>query len=181
MNHQVGKVILGRESIAKRIEELGKQISTDYRGKEVLFVGILKGAVVFLADLIRAMDIPVKLDFMALSSYGDASASSGVVRILKDLDAPIEGKHVLIVEDILDTGLTLKYLVDTLGARQPASMSIVCLMDKPARRKVGIIPKYVGFVLPDKFVVGYGMDHAENYRNLPDVCQIDFDENASKM
>lgn len=163
------QVLLSEEVIAKRVKELGEQISRDYRGCELVVVGILKGALVFMADLIRHLSIPVIMDFAVVSSYGAATKTSGVVRILKDLDQPIEGKHVLIVEDIIDTGLTMHYLINNFKARKPLSVKVCTLLDKPSRREVDIVPDYCGFSIPDHFVVGYGLDYAEYYRNLPQV------------
>jgi len=161
------KILLTEEEIRVRVEELGKQISVDYAGKEVLVVGILKGAMIFLADLVRNISVPTHFDFMAVSSYGSSTKSSGAVRILKDLDRGIEGRHVLIVEDIIDTGLTLNYLVDNLRSRGPASLRICTLLDKPSRREAPVEIDYNGFSIPDEFVVGYGLDYNESYRNLP--------------
>ncbi len=158
--------LLTREQIAARVRELGAQITRDYRGSELLMVGILKGAVVFFSDLIRCIDLPMALDFMAISSYGSATKSSGVVRILKDLDNAIEHRHVIIVEDIVDSGKTLAFLKDNLLARGAASLRICTLLDKPERRQVDIKADYSGFVIPNEFVVGYGLDYAERYRNL---------------
>lgn len=172
MQKDIEKILLSREVIAERVRELGKQISQDYQGKNLLVVGILKGALVFMADLVRQINIPVRLDFMVVSSYGSSSESSGVVRILKDLDMSVEGWHVLLVEDIIDTGLTLKYLRDNLLARGPESVKICALLDKPARRRVEVQADYCGFTIPDAFVVGYGLDYAEKYRNLPDLCVL---------
>jgi len=163
------EVLITEEAITKRVKELGAQISEDYRACDLVVVGILKGALVFMADLIRHLTIPVIMDFAVVSSYGAATRSSGVVRILKDLDQPIEGKHVLIVEDIIDTGLTMHYLVNNLKARKPLSVKVCTLLDKPSRREVDIMPDYCGFSIPDRFVVGYGLDYAEYYRNLPQV------------
>lgn len=163
------QVLLSEEVIAKRVKELGEQISRDYRGCDLVVVGILKGALVFMADLIRHLSIPVIMDFAVVSSYGAATKTSGVVRILKDLDQPIEGKHVLIVEDIIDTGLTMHYLINNFKARKPLSVKVCTLLDKPSRREVDIVPDYCGFAIPDHFVVGYGLDYAEYYRNLPQV------------
>lgn len=160
-------VLVTKEDIQHRVEELGKQISDDYQGKDILLVGILRGAFVFLADLMRAMRIPIVTDFIAISSYGSASTTSGVVRILKDLDDDIEGKHILIVEDILDTGLTLNYLLKNLSSRKPASLEVCSFIIKRGKQQVPIIVKYAGFTVPDKFVVGYGLDYAQKYRNLP--------------
>jgi len=162
------KEILYTEKQLKEItEELGKKISKDYQGKELILVGILKGSILFMADLIREITIPCTMDFMAVSSYGNSSESSGIVRILKDLDFVIENKNVLIVEDIIDSGTTLSYLMDYLKRRNPQSIQIACLLNKPDRRKVDIPVKYTGFEVPDFFLVGYGLDYAEKYRNLP--------------
>lgn len=160
------QIVVDEKDIRRRVSELAKQITADYTDREPLLVCILKGAVFFMADLVREITIPCELDFMAVSSYGSATDSSGVVRILKDLDAHIEGRHVIIVEDIIDSGLTLSYLRKNLGARDPASVEVCALLTKPARRKVDIPCKYVGFEIPDSFVVGYGLDHLEHYRNL---------------
>jgi hypoxanthine phosphoribosyltransferase len=168
----VEKVLLDKAAIEKKIAELGSRISTDYQGKELLLICVLKGAVIFLSDLMRHLEVPVEIDFMAVSSYGASTESSGVVRILKDLDCSIENKHCLIVEDIIDSGLTLKYLEENLLSRQPASMKIVTLLDKPERRKVDIQPDYCGFLIPDEFVVGYGLDFNEQYRSLPEICVL---------
>ena len=168
----IEKVLLDQEVIKEKVAQLGKQISDDYQGKELLLVCVLKGAVIFLSDLMRQITIPVSIDFMAVSSYGASTESSGVVRILKDLDCSIENKHCLIVEDIIDSGLTLKYLEENLMSRQPASMKIVTLLDKPERRRVDIKPDYCGFQIPDEFVVGYGLDFDENYRHLPEICVL---------
>lgn len=166
------KILLSQDDIRVRIEDLGKQISVDYTGKELLVVSILKGAVIFVADLVRQLSIPARLDFMAVSSYGASTKSSGVVRIQKDLDQSIEGRHVLIVEDIIDTGLTLNYLVDNLKSRGPASIQICTLLDKPSRRKAQVDIEYNGFTIPDEFVVGYGLDYNESYRNLPYIMVL---------
>lgn len=167
MKNDIQEVLLTEEMLAARVAELGAQITRDYADKEILAIGILKGAIVFMADLIRAIDRPVDLDFMAVSSYGERTDSSGIVRILKDLDKSIEGKHVLIVEDIIDSGQTLSYLIRNLRERRPASIQLCTLMNKPERRKVDLPVKYVGFEIPNEFVVGYGLDYAEKYRNLP--------------
>ncbi|KJS15886.1 MAG: hypoxanthine phosphoribosyltransferase [Peptococcaceae bacterium BRH_c4b] len=166
MHPEAKKILVREEDINSRVKELGDLISRDYRDTDgLLVVGILKGAVIFMADLVRQLTIPVKLDFMAVSSYGKASESSGVVRILKDLEHNIQGKHLLIVEDIVDTGLTLKYLKENLETRGPASLKICTLLDKPARRKVNVEVNYNGFIIGDEFVVGYGLDYNERYRN----------------
>jgi hypoxanthine phosphoribosyltransferase len=169
MEKFITKVLITEEELKKKVTELGEQITNDYRGRELLIIGILKGAVPFLADLIREIKIPLRYDFMAVSSYGASTRSSGAVRILKDLDTSIEDKHVLILEDIVDTGLTLKYLKENLARRQPLSLKIVTLLDKPERREVEVQPDYNGFVIPNEFVVGYGLDFNEIYRNLPYV------------
>jgi hypoxanthine phosphoribosyltransferase len=168
----IGEILVQPDDLKRRVRELGEQISRDYADMDVLLIGVLKGAVFFLADLMRQIDLPCEVDFMAVSSYGSATESSGVVRIIKDLDQSIEGRNVLIVEDIVDSGLTLQYLLRNLGARNPASVEVVALLTKPDRRKVDIEPRYVGFEIPDKFVVGYGLDHAERYRNLPFVAAL---------
>jgi hypoxanthine phosphoribosyltransferase len=165
--NDVERVLLSEEQLAARIVELGAEITADYAGKEILMIGVLRGAVLFMADLARAIKVPVAIDFMAVSSYGAGTSSSGVVRILKDLDENVEGKHVLVVEDIIDSGLTLNYLVDNLKSRQPASIKICTLLNKPERRKVDVDIAYNGFTIPDHFVIGYGLDYAEKYRNLP--------------
>ena len=167
MHPDIESVIISEEQIAERVRELGAAISRDYAGQTVLLVAVLRGAALFIADLSRAVDVPVELDFMAVSSYGSSTKSSGVVRILKDLDEQIEGRHVLVVEDILDTGLTLKYLLKNLASRKPASLEVVTLLSKEGKQRVPISCKYIGFSVPDEFVVGYGLDFAERYRNLP--------------
>jgi hypoxanthine phosphoribosyltransferase len=169
MLNDIQETLLTTEQIKTRISELGKEISRDYAGEEILMIGVLRGAVIFMADLARAIDIPVAIDFMAVSSYGLGTSSSGVVRILKDLDEDLEGKHVLVVEDIIDSGLTLKYLLENLKSRNPASVKLCTLLNKPDRRKVKVDIDYNGFTIPDYFVVGYGLDYAEKYRNLPFV------------
>lgn len=153
--------------IAARVGSLGAQISIDYQGMDLLLVGVLRGVAVFMGDLVRSVTVPMEVDFIAISSYGTSTRSSGVVRILKDLDENVTGRHVLVVEDIIDTGLTLSYLMRTLLERRPASLEICTLLDKPARRLVDVPVKYSGFTIPDKFVVGYGLDYAQKYRNLP--------------
>lgn len=166
------KVLLTEEEIQRRVRQMAGQISADYAGKEPLLVGILKGAFIFLADLVRNLTIPVHLDFMAVSSYGSASESTGAVRILKDLDQSIEGVHVLLVEDIVDTGLTLNYLMENLRARGPATLKVCTLLDKPGRRLVKVEPDYNGFAIPDEFVVGYGLDYNGSYRYLRDIMVL---------
>lgn len=168
--------LLEEQAIRTRVRELGKQISVDYEGKELLLVGILKGAFIFMADLIRQIEVPVTVDFVVVSSYGASTESSGVVRIEKDLEKGIEGKHVLIVEDIIDTGLTLNYLKHNLETRGPASVRICALLDKPSRRKVSVEADYLGFSIADEFVVGYGLDFAERHRHLPYVAVLSADE-----
>ena len=163
----IKEVLFTEEEIQKRVRELGEAITNDYRGSSPVLIGILKGGLPFLADLMRAIDLPLSYDLMAVSSYGASTKSSGTVRILKDLDLSIENRDVIIVEDIVDTGLTLKYLLENLKSRQVNSLKICTLLDKPSRRKVAIQPDYNGFEIPDKFVVGYGLDYMENYRNLP--------------
>ncbi|MGI6650916.1 MAG: hypoxanthine phosphoribosyltransferase [Limnochordia bacterium] len=161
------EVLLSADEIAKRVKELGAEISRDYTDKDLLVVGILKGAVVFLSDLIREITVPLEVDFMATSSYGQATKTSGVVQLLKDLDTPIEGRDVLIVEDIIDSGLTLSYLSQLLLSRKPASIKTAVLLDKPDRRQTEFVPDYVGFTIPDQFVIGYGLDFNHKFRELP--------------
>ncbi|MEA4901833.1 hypoxanthine phosphoribosyltransferase [Desulfitobacterium sp.] len=167
MEEHISRILFSREELLKRIAELGEEITRDYKEKNLLVLAILKGAVPFMADLIQQIKIPLTYDFMAVSSYGASTTSSGVVRIMKDLERSVEGVHILIVEDIVDTGLTLKYLKENLTARNPESVRIVTLLDKPERRKVDVKPDYNGFTIPDEFVVGYGLDFNEMYRNLP--------------
>ncbi len=173
VHSDVGEVLIDEDALRARIVELGAEISIDYEGRDLLLVGVLKGAVFFLSDLMRHLDVPCQVDFMAVASYGSSTDSSGVVRILKDLDAPIEGRKVLIVEDIVDSGLTLSYLLRTLRARNPASVEVCALLTKPERRKVDLPIRYVGFEIPNRFAIGYGLDHAERYRNLPYVAALD--------
>ena len=168
----IGDILVQPDVLRRRVEELGAQITADYEGRDLLLVGVLKGAIFFLADVMRHIEVPCDLDFMAVSSYGSATDSSGVVRILKDLDAPLEGRDVLIVEDIVDSGLTLQYLLRNLGARNPASLEVCALLTKPDRRKVELDARYVGFEIPDRFVIGYGLDWDEKYRNLPYVAAL---------
>jgi len=167
LSNDIDRVLYSREQLAGRVLELGAQLATDYRDRDVLVVGILCGSFPFIADLVRAMNIPLAIDFMAVSSYGDRTTSSGVVRILKDLGTTIAGRDVLLVEDIVDSGQTLRYLIDNLQTRKPASIEICTLLDKREARLVDIYTRYVGFVCPNEFVVGYGLDYAGRYRNLP--------------
>jgi hypoxanthine phosphoribosyltransferase len=169
---QIGEILVQPDDLKQKVRDLGAQISADYAERDLLLVCVLKGAVFFLADLMRHIDIPCEVDFMAVSSYGSETDSSGVVRILKDLDRPIAGRDVLIVEDIVDSGLTLQYLMRNLGAREPASLEVCALLTKPERRKVELPTRYVGFEIPDKFAIGYGLDVAERYRNLPYVAAL---------
>ena len=167
MREDMERVLLTEEEIHKRVRELGEEITRDYAGKEPIFVGVLKGCFVFMADLVRCVELPGSVDFMVVSSYGAGVNTSGAVAILKDLSQDIEGRDVVIVEDILDTGVTLHYLTKYLANRKPASLTIATLLDKPDRRRADVKAKYVGFTVPDAFVVGYGLDYAEKYRNLP--------------
>jgi hypoxanthine phosphoribosyltransferase len=168
----VEEVLIDEAALQARIAELGEEISADYRGRELLLIGVLKGAVFFMSDLMRRLRVPCEIDFMAISSYGASTDSSGVVRILKDLDINIEGRHVLVVEDIIDSGLTLSYLMRNLEAREPASLEVCALMTKPDRREIDVDVRYVGFEIPNRFVIGYGLDFAERYRNLPFVAVL---------
>ncbi len=172
MKTKFDEVLLEEREIRARVSELAAEISADYQGKDPLLVCVLKGAVFFMADLVREIDVPCELDFMAVSSYGSATDSSGVVRILKDLDANIEGRHVIIIEDIIDSGLTLSYLRKNLSARNPASVEVCTLLTKPERHKTDISCRYVGFEVPDRFVVGYGLDFNEDYRNLRFIATL---------
>lgn len=172
MKNDIKTTLVTKEELEQRVKAIGAQITEDYRGKELVLVGVLKGAFMFLGDLARSIEIPLEVDFMAVSSYGHSTVSSGVVKILKDLDLEIEGKDILIVEDIIDTGLTLSYLVNNLKSRGASSVKICTLLDKPERRKVQVEIKYKGFDIPDEFVVGYGIDYAEKYRNYPEVAVL---------
>jgi hypoxanthine phosphoribosyltransferase len=169
LNETVDEILLDSETIQKRVHELGAQITRDYRGKTPHLVGILKGACIFHADLVRAIDLGVSFDFIAVGSYGDSTKSSGEVRLLKDLDESLEGRDVLLVEDILDTGLTLHYLLQNLDSRGPKSLKVVALLNKPSRHRIQVPVDYVGFDIPDRFVVGYGLDFNQRYRNLADI------------
>jgi hypoxanthine phosphoribosyltransferase len=168
----IGETLVSSEDLQRRIRELGAEISADYEGRDLVMVGVLKGAVLFLADLMRHLTVPCEIDFMAVSSYGSETDSSGVVRILKDLDAPIEGRDVLIVEDIIDSGLTLHYLMKNLRARNPNTLEVCALLTKPERRRVDLPMRYVGFEIPNRFAIGYGLDHAQRYRNLAYVAAL---------
>src|ERR671921_2391150 len=168
----IGEILVQPDELKERVRALGEAVSAEYADRDLLLIGVLKGAVFFLADLMRHISIPCEVDFMAVSSYGSATDSSGVVRILKDLDASIEGRHVLIVEDIVDSGLTLSYLLRNLESREPASLEVCALLTKPERREVDMPIRYVGFEIPNKFAIGYGLDHAERFRNLPYVAVL---------
>ena len=169
MNNDIKEVLFSEDELGDKVRQMGAKISKDYFGRELILIGVLKGSVIFMSDLLRSISIPCKMDFMAVSSYGTSTETSGVVRILKDLDFEIQGKDVLIVEDIIDSGVTLKYLIKYLSARKPNSLEIACLLNKPDRRRVEIDVKYLGYDVPDHFLVGYGLDYAEKYRNLPFV------------
>jgi hypoxanthine phosphoribosyltransferase len=169
----IGEVLIDEETLAARVAELGAEVSANYEGRDLLLIGVLKGAVFFMADLMRHLTVTCEVDFMAISSYGAATDSSGIVRILKDLDISIEGRDVLVVEDIIDSGLTLSYLMRNLESREPATLDVCALLTKPSRREVDVPVRYVGFEIPNKFVVGYGLDFAERYRNLPYVGVLD--------
>jgi hypoxanthine phosphoribosyltransferase len=169
----IGETLVSREDLQRRVAELGAEISRDYEGRDLVMVGVLKGAVLFLADLMRSIEVPCEVDFMAVSSYGSQTDSSGVVRILKDLDASIAGRDVLVIEDIIDSGLTLQYLMRNLRARDPASLEVCALLTKPERLRVDLSPRYLGFEIPNRFAIGYGLDHAQRYRNLEYVAALD--------
>jgi hypoxanthine phosphoribosyltransferase len=171
----VGEVLIDKGALSDRIAELGAEISADYQGRDLLLIGVLKGAVFFMADLMRRLTIPCEVDFMAISSYGASTDSSGVVRILKDLDINIEGRDVLVVEDIIDSGLTLSYLMRNLESREPATLEVCALLTKPDRREIEVPVRYVGFEIPNRFVIGYGLDFGERYRNLPYVAVLSDD------
>jgi hypoxanthine phosphoribosyltransferase len=168
----IGEILVPADALARRVGELAEEVSRDYEGRDLILIGVLKGAVFFLSDLMRQLTVPCEVDFMAVASYGSATKSSGVVRILKDLDAVIEGRDVLIVEDIVDSGLTLQYLLRNLAGRNPRSLEVCALLIKPERRKVDLDTRYVGFEIPNDFAIGYGLDHAERYRNLPYVAAL---------
>lgn len=169
----IGETLVAAEDLQRRVAELGAEINRDYEGRELVMIGVLKGAVLFMADLMRVLTVPCEVDFMAVSSYGSATDSSGVVRILKDLDAVIEGRDVLLVEDIVDSGLTLHYLLKNLKARDPRSLEVCALLTKPERRRVDLPIRYVGFEIPNRFAIGYGLDHAQRYRNLSYVAALE--------
>jgi hypoxanthine phosphoribosyltransferase len=172
LERAVGEILIDEETLGARIAELGVEVSADYEGRDLLLIGVLKGAVFFMADLMRHLTVQCEVDFMAISSYGDSTDSSGIVRILKDLDINIEGRDVLVVEDIIDSGLTLSYLMRNLESREPASLEVCALMTKPARREIDVPVRYIGFEIPNRFVVGYGLDFGERYRNLPYVAVL---------
>ena len=176
MHPDVDHILFTEEEITAMVKRVGAQISEDYKDKDLVLIAVLRGAVVFMGDLMRAIDCPLAIDFMAVSSYGDGAKSSGIVRIVKDLDIDIKGRDVLIVEDILDSGITLNYLVNYLSMRNPASIRICTLLDKPDRRVVDVNVDYVGFVIPDEFVVGYGLDYDQKYRNLPYIGFVEIEE-----
>ena len=167
MKKDVKEILYSREKLELRIKEIGERISIDYKDKDLVLIGVLKGSVMFMAELMKSISIPCSMDFMAVSSYGNSTTTSGVVRILKDLDDEIEGKHVMIIEDIIDSGITLKYLMEYLRGRKPQSIEIACLLNKPERRRVELEVKYIGFDVPDFFLIGFGLDYAQKYRNLP--------------
>ena len=167
IHNDIEDILYTEEQLAEIVKKIGARISEDYKDKNLFMISVLKGSVVFMADLMRAIDIPCSIDFLSVSSYGNGTSTSGEVRILKDLDNTLEGKDLLVVEDILDSGVTLSFLLKHLSARNPSSVRLCTLLDKPERRKVNIVPDYVGAVVPDKFIVGYGLDYSEKYRNLP--------------
>jgi hypoxanthine phosphoribosyltransferase len=169
----IGEVLVSTEDLERRVSELGAEISRDYEGRDLVMIGVLKGAVLFIGDLMRELTVPCEIDFMAVSSYGSATDSSGVVRILKDLDSAIDGRDVLLVEDIVDSGLTLHYLLKNLSARNPASLEVCALLTKPERRRIELPIRYVGFEIPNRFAIGYGLDYAQRYRNLRYVAVLD--------
>lgn len=175
MNEQISKILFSEQMIQDKVAQLGVQLTHDYEGKDPIFIGVLKGCFIFMADLIRQVNIPLSVDFMVVSSYGDQTTSTGVVKIIKDLSCSIEGRHVVIVEDILDTGFTLSYLKSILECRNPASIRIVTLLDKDSMRKADIKADYIGFSCPDEFIIGYGLDKAEHWRNLPYIAVLNND------
>jgi hypoxanthine phosphoribosyltransferase len=175
LERDVAEILIDEDRLRSRVHELGEEISADYAGRDLLLIGVLKGAVFFMADLMRTLTIPCEIDFMAISSYGAQTDSSGVVRILKDLDINIEGRDVLVVEDIIDSGLTLSYLMRNLESREPASLEVCALLTKPERREIDVPVRYIGFEIPNRFVIGYGLDFGERYRNLPYVAVLSDD------
>ena len=177
---EIGEVLVTAEALQRRVAELGEEISRDYEGRDLVLVGVLKGAVPFIAALMRHLSVPCELDFMAVSSYGSRTDSSGVVRILKDLDAPIDDRDVLIVEDIIDSGLTLHYLLRNLKARNPGSLEVCALLTKPERRRIDLPTRYVGFEIPNRFAIGYGLDHEQRYRNLDYVAALSEEKPAGR-
>jgi hypoxanthine phosphoribosyltransferase len=168
----IDRVLVSKEEIQTAVERLGRQITQDYQGKDLFVIGVLKGGFMFMADLVRAIDLPIQLDFIAVSSYGSATKTSSVVRMIKDIDKSLDGKHLLIVEDIIDSGVTLKYLKEMFATRGPLSIKICTIFDKPSRRKVEMVGDYVGVEIPDEYVIGYGLDYDGTYRNLPDLCVL---------
>ncbi|MDD2417420.1 MAG: hypoxanthine phosphoribosyltransferase [Oscillospiraceae bacterium] len=172
MNEDVGEILFSAEQIAGIVERMGKQISKDYQGKDLIMISVLKGSLIFMADLMRSIDVPCSIDFLSVTSYGSGTSTTGEVRILKDLDISLEGKDVLVVEDILDSGMTLSFLLKSLKARYPKSIKLCTLLDKPERRRVNITADYIGVQVPDMFIVGYGLDYAEKYRNLPYIAVL---------
>lgn len=172
-HHGVGEILIESDRLHQRVAELGAEIDADYAGRDLVLVGVLKGALIFMSDLMRALSVPCEIDLMAVSSYGSSTDSSGVVRILKDLDTSVSDRDVLIIEDIIDSGLTLQYLLRNLRARDPASIEVCALLTKPTRRRVDLPIRYVGFEIPDKFAIGYGLDYAQRYRNLDYVAVLD--------
>lgn len=180
MSKYVKEILIPRDEIARMCRRLGEQISADYADREVILIGVLKGAYVFMADLARQLSVPCRIDFMSVSSYGSGTRTSGVVRITKDLDSDITGKHIIVVEDIVDTGLTLRHLRQLLGTRNPASIAICTAFDKPERRKVDVQVEYVGMKIPDEFIVGYGLDFDGKFRNLPDVSILGDDNQGGE-
>lgn len=175
------QVIISEEKLKKRVQELGKEISADYRGKNPLLVGILRGGFIFTADLVRLLDFPHEIDFISVSSYGHSTSSSGAVRLLKDLNTSVQKRHLLLVDDIIDTGLTINYIAKSLELRKPASLAIVTLLEKEIKRKFELPTKYVGFKIPETFVVGYGLDYKQRYRNLPFIAQLDGIQDRAKL
>lgn len=176
MAKYVSKILVPSEEIQQMVQRLGKEITEEYKGKKLLLIGVLKGAFVFMSDLVRAIDIPLQVDFMAVSSYGSGMETSGVVKILKDCDIDISGKHVIVVEDIIDSGLTMTKLMEMLSTRNPASIALCSAFDKPSRRRIDVPIRFRGIEIPDEFIVGYGLDYDGFYRNLPDVCVLAEDE-----